>query len=132
MTENTGDAVKPSAEGTDFPERLAEAMKREASIHRPPMFHEIMAAGADEETAMLVARMLRRNGFYLVNPDAIGWPEINSFREEIRGGQDYREDAGGFFVRAISKLIGFGAQKQDEIVTHQMAAKRLLQRVDAE
>lgn len=115
----------------EFRTKLAQAMAREAEIDRPPMFYEIMAAGADEETAMFVARMLRRNGFYLVNPDDIGWPEIKAFRDEIRGGQDHREDAGGFFVRCIAKLIGFGGQKPDEVVTHQMAAKRLLQRVDA-
>jgi hypothetical protein len=114
----------------EFSRRLADAIQRERENPRPPMFHEIMASGADEETAMFVARMLRKNGYFLVNPDHIGWPEIHAFREEIRGGQDYREDAGGFFVRCIAKLIGFGGSKPDEVITHQMAAKRLLQRVD--
>ncbi len=115
----------------EFRMKLAQAMAREAGTYRPPMFHEIMAAGADEETAMFVARMLRKNGYYLANPDCIGWPEINAFRSELREGQDHREDAGGFFVRCIRRLLRISEPHRDEVVTHQMAAKRLLQRIDA-
>lgn len=60
-----------------------------------PMEAEIWAAGADIETAHFVARMLRQQGYYLVNPDQLGWDDINRFNAELHKGQSVYEDAGG-------------------------------------
>lgn len=117
-------------EDLEFSRRLADAIAADRENPRPPMFHEIMASGADEETAMIVARMLRKSGYYLVNPEHIGWPEINMFRQDIRQGQDYREDSGGFFARCISGLLGIRNPEYDDVVTHQFAAERLCQNID--
>lgn len=114
----------------EFRRKLADAIAKDRDNPRPPMFHEIMASGADEETAMIVSHMLRKSGYYLVNPDHIGWPEVKQFKDDLYQGQDYREDAGGFFARCINRLLGVRMDKPDEVVTHQIAAKRLLQAID--
>ncbi len=96
-----------------------------AEMREPlPMEPEIWAAGADLETAHFVARMLRQQGYYLVRPDDIGWPDIHRFQDELRNGQGVREDGGGFFVRCILGLFGI---KSDPVETYQEAAKRLLE-----
>ena len=89
-----------------------------------PMEPEIWAAGADLDTAHFVARMLRQQGYYLVRPDDIGWPDIRSFQEELHRGQGVREDGGGFFVRCILRLSRI---KSDPVETYQEAARRMLQ-----
>ena len=53
--------------------------------------------------------------------DRMGWPEINAYHAELQRGQDVREDAGGYFIRAIKAL--FGIKGPDEIVTYQEAAR---------
>lgn len=56
--------------------------------------------------------------------DAMGWPEINAFQDELRRGQGVREDAGGFMLRAIKRL--FGLSPTDSVETYQEATRRLL------
>ena len=89
----------------------------------PPMADELMAAGMSWEDAAFVARQLRQNGYYLVNPDHLGWPDIRRFQAELACGQGVREDGGGFFLRAIMALFG---KKPDPVETYQEAARRLL------
>lgn len=54
---------------------------------------------------------------------AIGWPEINAYRDELSKGQDIREDAGGYFARAIGALFG---RESGPVETYKKAAERLL------
>lgn len=89
----------------------------------PPMMDELMTAGLNGEDARFVAIQLRQNGFYLVNPDHLGWPDIHRFQDELRKGQAVREDAGGFFVRAIMALFG---KRADPVETYHQAVRRLL------
>ena len=104
------------------PEQWAEAIK---NARDPlPMEAEIWAAGADLDTAHFVARMLRQNGYYLVNPDHLGWPDINRFHDELHKGQCVYEDAGGYMLRAIMALFG---KKADPVLSYRDAARALLQ-----
>ena len=89
----------------------------------PPMGEELMTAGLNHEDARFVATQLRQNGYYLVNPDHLGWADIHRFNAELRRGQGVREDAGGFFVRCLMALFG---KRHSEIETYQEAARRLL------
>ena len=89
----------------------------------PPMGDELMTAGLSAENARFVAVQLRQNGYYLVNPDHLGWPDIRRFQAELRQGQGVREDGGGFFIRCIMALFG---KKPDTVETYQEAARRLL------
>jgi len=89
----------------------------------PPMGDELMTAGLSAEDARFVAVQLRLNGYYLVNPDHLGWPDIRRFQAELNRGQGVREDAGGFFVRCIMALFG---KKPDPVETYQEAARKLL------
>jgi hypothetical protein len=57
--------------------------------------------------------------------DRMGWPEIHAFQNELRKGQDYREDAGGFMMRAIRRLFGLPAPQED-VVNYQQAAKAMI------
>lgn len=57
--------------------------------------------------------------------DRMGWPEINAFREELRKGQDYREDAGGYMMRAIRRLFGL-PPPLTEVETYQQAARAMI------
>ncbi len=90
----------------------------------PPMAHELIAAGLNSDDACFAARMLRQNGYYLVNPDKLGWPDIHRFQDELRQGQGVREDGGGFWLRCIMALFG---KKTDPVVSYQKAARRLLE-----
>lgn len=103
----------------------------EAADGRPqlPMEPELRAAGCDVETSRFVARQLRSEGYYLVRASDLGWPDIRRFQEVLRGGQDVREDGGGFFVRAIMALFG---AKPDPVLTYQEAARALLEGVNSE
>ena len=56
--------------------------------------------------------------------DRMGWPEIHAFHAELRKGQDYREDAGGFAMRAIRMLFGLPRPALD-VVNYQQAAKAM-------
>lgn len=100
----------------------------EASDGRPslPMEPELWAAGCDLETARFVARQLRQQGYYLVRPDDLGWPDIHRFQNAMRNGQGVCEDAGGFWVRCIKALFGI---KADPVETYQEAVRRLLEEV---
>jgi hypothetical protein len=89
----------------------------------PPMADELMSAGLSPDDARFAATQLRRNGFYLVNPDQLGWPDIRRFQEELHGGQGVREDGGGFWIRCIMALFG---KKPDPVETYKKAAQRLL------
>ena len=90
----------------------------------PPMGDQLMSAGLSPDDARFVATQLRRSGFYLVNPDQLGWPDIHRFQDELRRGQGVREDGGGFFIRCIMALFG---KKPDPVETYQEAARRLLE-----
>lgn len=57
--------------------------------------------------------------------DRIGWTEIRRFEDELRKGQSYDEDAGGFMLRAIARLFGL-RRRRDPVVTHQQAARALM------
>lgn len=57
--------------------------------------------------------------------DRMGWPEIHAFQDELRKGQDYREDAGGFMMRAIRRLFGLPSPV-DEVTTYQAAARAMV------
>lgn len=57
--------------------------------------------------------------------DRMGWPEIDAFQSELRKGQDYREDAGGFMMRAIRRLLGLPSPA-DEVTTYQAAARAMV------
>lgn len=59
--------------------------------------------------------------------DRMGWPEIHAFQDELRKGQDYREDAGGFLMRAIRRLFGLPSPV-DEITTYQQAARAMVEK----
>jgi len=50
----------------------------------PPMAYDLMAAGLSSEDACFVAVQLRRNGFYLIHPDRIGWPEIHALERLLK------------------------------------------------
>lgn len=56
----------------------------------------------------------------------MGWDEIWAFQAELRKGQDVREDAGGFMMRAIRRLFGL-PEIDRTIETHQAAARRLVE-----
>lgn len=56
--------------------------------------------------------------------DRMGWPEIHAFEAELRKGQDIREDAGGFMMRAIKAL--FGVQPRDPVQSYRTAAAALI------
>jgi len=89
-----------------------------------PMEAEIWGAGADHETARFVAGQLRRQGYYLVRAEDIGWDDIKRFNAELGKGQAVHEDGGGYFVRAIMALFG---KKPDPVQNYQDAAKELLE-----
>jgi hypothetical protein len=55
----------------------------------------------------------------------MGWPEIHAFEEELRKGQDYREDAGGFMMRAIRRLFGM-QPAMDDVTNYQQAARAMV------
>jgi len=57
--------------------------------------------------------------------DKMGWPEIHAFKDELRRGQDIREDAGGFMMRAIRRLFGLPSP-YSEITTYQQATRAML------
>lgn len=89
----------------------------------PPMGGELMTAGLSAEDARFVAVQLRQNGYYLVNPDHIGWPDIQRFDTKLVIGQSAREDVRGFFVRCFMTLFG---RKHDQVETYREAARELL------
>lgn len=55
----------------------------------------------------------------------MGWPEIKAFQDELSKGQDVREDAGGYFMRAIGRLFGVKPER-DEVTTYQDAAMAII------
>ena len=89
----------------------------------PPMANELMTAGLSDDDARFVARRLRDDGYYLVRTEDIEWPDIQRFNDVLHNGQDYREDAGGFFSRAIMALFG---RKSDPVMSYQEAAESML------
>ena len=93
----------------------------------PPMGEELMTAGLSPEDARFVAVQLRQSGYWLVNPDLLGWDDIRRFQAELSRGQCVREDGGGFWVRCIMALFG---KKPDSLETYQEAARRLLSEMD--
>lgn len=63
--------------------------------------------------------------------DRMGWPEIHAFQDELRKGQDYREDAGGFMMRAIRRLFGLPSPFE-EVTTYQAAARAMIAKAMAD
>lgn len=57
--------------------------------------------------------------------DRMGWDEIRAFQSELRRGQDMREDAGGYMIRAIKAL--FGVKSSDTITTYQDACRAMME-----
>ena len=96
----------------------------------PPGGYAILEASRgllDWAGAAELARNLRENEVYLVDPDKLGWPDIKRFQTELNHGQGVREDVGGFFIRCIMALFG---KKSDPVENYQQAAKRLLREAD--
>lgn len=62
--------------------------------------------------------------------DRMGWPEIHAFETELRMGQDVREDAGGFMMRAIARLFGL-KRRRDPVVTYKDAARAMVAEAEA-
>lgn len=62
--------------------------------------------------------------------DRMSWPEIHAFQNELRKGQDYREDAGGFMIRAIRRLFGLPAASWG-VVNYQQAARAMIEKAKA-
>lgn len=56
--------------------------------------------------------------------DAMGWPEIEAYHEELRRGQG-RDDAGGYMLRAIARLFGIERGYNPQ-VTYEQAARAAL------
>jgi len=57
--------------------------------------------------------------------DRMGWPEIHAFNYALRSGQDVREDAGGYMLRAIKAL--FGSKPADPVLTYRAAARAMVE-----
>lgn len=55
----------------------------------------------------------------------IGWDEIKAFQEELSKGQCIYEDAGGYYKRAIARLLGI--RPRNQILTYQQAAKAMFE-----
>lgn len=102
---------------------LAEAVEKIKPL--PPMASELWGAGLSIEDAEFTARMLRQQGYYLINPERLGWSEINAFNAELHKGQSVFEDAGGYFIRCILALFGI-KKPAAKIVSYQDAARSLL------
>lgn len=58
--------------------------------------------------------------------DRMGWPEIHAFQNELRRGQDIREDAGGFMMRAIRRLFGLPSPF-NEVETYRQAMAKMIE-----
>ncbi len=96
----------------------------------PSMAAILWSAGLSIEDAEFASRMLRSQGYYLVNPEKLGWSEIKAFNAELHRGQSIFEDAGGYFIRCILAL--FGIKKPDaKVVSYQDAVKALLTESEA-
>ncbi|GJD97440.1 hypothetical protein [Methylobacterium iners] len=59
--------------------------------------------------------------------ERMGWPEIEAYHAELRRGQDHREDAGGFVMRAIRRLFGMPAPRPT-VETYQAAARAMIRK----
>jgi len=96
----------------------------------PPGGYAILEASAgllDWDGAAELARNLRANDVYLIDPEKLGWPDIHRFQDELRHGQGVREDGGGYFIRCIMALFG---KKPDPVESYQQAALRLLRQAE--
>jgi hypothetical protein len=58
----------------------------------------------------------------------IGWAEIEAFEAALKRGQDVREDAGGFFARALRRLFGL-PPPPDPLMTYRDAARALVDEI---
>jgi hypothetical protein len=73
------------------------------------------------------ALLAQRDAGFEAAIDRMGWPEIHAFQRELKRGQDYREDAGGFMMRAIRRLFGLPSP-YSEVVTYQEAARAMVEK----
>lgn len=60
--------------------------------------------------------------------DRMGWDEIHAFNHELNRGQDVREDAGGYIMRAIRRLFGLGTN-METVENYKSATLKLIERV---
>lgn len=134
---------------------MPEALNRTVLVKRPVAFRLPRVDGdrlsttewryfSDEQQAQQEAAALGIDyqGLYVRNGEAVtmsqaealedaiermGWPEIHAFQDELRRGQDYREDAGGFWMRALRRLFGLPSPLS-EVTTYQDAARAMVER----
>ncbi len=57
--------------------------------------------------------------------DEMGWPQIDAFNRELRKGQDFCEDAGGYLLRCIGRLFGAKSER-NEVNTYKGAMKAIV------
>lgn len=120
-------------------------IKRPVAFRVPRLFgdqisHWFVTTSEDEARAMADTNGVEYEGLYVRDGDTItmsqeealedaidrmGWPEIHAFHAELRKGQDYREDAGGFMMRAIRRLFGL-PQPALDVVNYQQAARAMV------
>ena len=70
--------------------------------------------------------MLNNRGYYLFKPDNLEWQDIHRYEEEIKKGQSIFEDAGGYFLRCLKRLIGYNIP-DEEVLNYRQAAKALIE-----
>ena len=56
--------------------------------------------------------------------DNMGWDEIDAYNAEFRRGQIY-DDAGGFFMRCIGRLIG-ARHRYDELTNYKKSVRKMM------
>lgn len=88
---------------------------------------EIPDDGDTLDAALNVVAVLKRHGYFIVHPDAIGWPELHIFNDERAKGQSPLEDAGGYVSRMVFGLFG---RRAGPVENYQQAAKRLLEEAE--
>jgi hypothetical protein len=126
-------------------------VKRPVAFRVPRLFgdqvsHWFVTTSEDEARAMADTNGVEYEGLYVRDGTAIvlseeealeaavdrmGWPEIHAFQNELWKGQDYREDAGGFMMRAIRRLFGLPSPGS-EVETYQDAARAMIAKAMAE
>lgn len=122
-------AIKDRAQDnkTDRERAFSEAVKNTDGII--PMESTLWAIGGlSLEDARFVATQLNKHGFYLFKPEELEWQDIDAYEAELRKGQSIREDAGGYFLRCLKRLIGYKIPDED-VITYRKAAKALIDRI---
>ncbi len=97
-----------------LPGRIPRTAGQVSVVGRVPAPGEPLAPG--DEAAVLERAI-----------EAMGWPQIRAFEEELARGQDVCEDAGGFMLRAVRRLFGLPSPKAS-VLTYQAAARAMVRR----